>query len=89
MEEQESYRQGTRLPRKPGKVGKPAQSSRGELRNISSPECLNSRKAGETDSEEYADLSRKSKGLQDIIDKWRPIYLRAHGNGEKRTDEKA
>ena len=27
------------------------------------------------DSEEYAELSQKSKSLQDIIDKWRPIYL--------------
>ena len=34
---------------------------------------LELKKSGETD--EYADLSRKSKGLQDIIDKWRPIYL--------------
>ena len=25
--------------------------------------------------EKHADLSRKSKSLQDIIDKWRPIYL--------------
>ena len=25
--------------------------------------------------EEYAELSQKSKSLQDIIDKWRPIYL--------------
>ena len=36
---------------------------------------LELKKSGETDCEEYADLSRKSKGLQDIIDKWRPIYL--------------
>ena len=36
---------------------------------------LELKKSGETDSEEYADLSRKSKGLQDIIDKWRPIHL--------------
>ena len=36
---------------------------------------LELKKSGETDSEEYADLSTKSKGLQDIIDKWRPIYL--------------
>ena len=36
---------------------------------------LDLKKAGETDGEEYADLSRKSKSLQDIIDKWRPIYL--------------
>ena len=36
---------------------------------------LELKKSGETDSEEYADLSHKSKGLQDIIDKWRPIYL--------------
>ncbi len=28
-----------------------------------------------TDGEEYAELSQKSKSLQDIIDKWRPIYL--------------
>ena len=27
------------------------------------------------DSEEYAHLSQQSKSLQDIIDKWRPIYL--------------
>lgn len=36
---------------------------------------LDLKKAGATDGEEYADLARKSKGLQDIIDKWRPIYL--------------
>ena len=36
---------------------------------------LELKKSDETDSEEYADLSTKSKGLQDIIDKWRPIYL--------------
>lgn len=36
---------------------------------------LDLKKAGETDGEEYADLSSKSKSLQDIIDKWRPIYL--------------
>lgn len=28
-----------------------------------------------TDSKEYADLSARSKALQDMIDKWRPIYL--------------
>ncbi len=28
-----------------------------------------------TDGEEYAQLAQKSKSLQDIIDKWRPIYL--------------
>lgn len=27
-----------------------------------------------TDGEEYATLAQRSKGLQDIIDKWRPIY---------------
>lgn len=27
------------------------------------------------DSEEYGQLSQQSKSLQDIIDKWRPIYL--------------
>lgn len=29
----------------------------------------------QTDSKEYAELSARSKGLQDMIDKWRPIYL--------------
>ena len=29
----------------------------------------------QTDSMEYAELSARSKGLQDMIDKWRPIYL--------------
>lgn len=29
----------------------------------------------QTDSKEYADLSVRSKALQDMIDKWRPIYL--------------
>lgn len=28
-----------------------------------------------TDSEEYADLDAKSKSLQEIIDKYRPLYL--------------
>lgn len=36
---------------------------------------LELKKEDQTDSEEYAELSQKSKGLQDIIDKWRPIYL--------------
>lgn len=36
---------------------------------------LNLKKDGKTDSDEYAQLSQQSKGLQDIIDKWRPIYL--------------
>lgn len=29
----------------------------------------------QTDSKEYADLSARNKALQDMIDKWRPIYL--------------
>lgn len=32
------------------------------------------KKQEKTDTEEYAHLSQQSKGLQDIIDKWRPIY---------------
>ncbi len=36
---------------------------------------LDLKKANQTDSDEYAELSQKSKSLQDIIDKWRPIYL--------------
>ena len=36
---------------------------------------LDLKKEQKTDTDEYANLSQKSKGLQDIIDKWRPIYL--------------
>ncbi len=36
---------------------------------------LDLKKINKTDSDEYAQLSQQSKGLQDIIDKWRPIYL--------------
>lgn len=36
---------------------------------------LELKKANRTESDEYAELSQKSKSLQDIIDKWRPIYL--------------
>ena len=36
---------------------------------------LDLKKENLTDGEEYAELSQKSKSLQDIIDKWRPIYL--------------
>ena len=36
---------------------------------------LDLKKEEKTDSEEYAHLSQQSKGLQDLIDKWRPIYL--------------
>lgn len=36
---------------------------------------LDLKKEEKTDSEEYAYLSQQSKGLQDLIDKWRPIYL--------------
>ena len=35
---------------------------------------LDLKKEQKTDTDEYASLSQKSKGLQDIIDKWRPIY---------------
>lgn len=38
---------------------------------------LDLKKENLTDGEEYAELSQKSKSLQDIIDKWRPIYLDA------------
>ena len=34
---------------------------------------LELKKANQTESDEYAELSQKSKSLQDI--KWRPIYL--------------
>lgn len=33
------------------------------------------KKQGKTDSDEYAHLASQAKGLQDIIDKWRPVYL--------------
>ncbi len=36
---------------------------------------LELKKSNETDTDEYSRLSQQSKGLQDIIDKWRPIYL--------------
>ena len=36
---------------------------------------LELKKDDKTDSDEYAHLAQQSKGLQDIIDKWRPIYL--------------
>lgn len=35
---------------------------------------LDLKKEGGTDTDEYAHLSQQSKGLQDLIDKWRPIY---------------
>ena len=36
---------------------------------------LELKKDDKTDSDEYAHLAQQSKGMQDIIDKWRPIYL--------------
>lgn len=33
------------------------------------------KKDGQTDTKEYADLDAKTKSLQQIIDKYRPIYL--------------
>ena len=36
---------------------------------------LELKKQGNTDTEEYSELTSKSKALQDLIDKWRPIYL--------------
>lgn len=35
---------------------------------------LDLKKEGKTDTDEYAHLTQQSKGLQDLIDKWRPIY---------------
>lgn len=36
---------------------------------------LDLKKASQTETDEYAELDRKSKAFQDIIDKYRPIYL--------------
>lgn len=36
---------------------------------------LDLKKENKTNTEEYAKIEQQSKGLQDIIDKWRPIYL--------------
>ena len=36
---------------------------------------LELKKGGQTDTEEYANLDAKSKSLQEIINKYRPIYL--------------
>lgn len=36
---------------------------------------LDLKKEGATETDEYAELTQKSKSLQDLIDKWRPIYL--------------
>lgn len=36
---------------------------------------LDLKKEGKVDTEEYVHLSQQGKGLQDLIDKWRPIYL--------------
>ena len=36
---------------------------------------LELKKDHQTDTEEYTSLSIRSKALQDMIDKWRPIYL--------------
>lgn len=35
---------------------------------------LELKKENKTYTEEYAHLTQQSKGLQDLIDKWRPIY---------------
>ncbi|KXB38449.1 hypothetical protein HMPREF1870_02189 [Bacteroidales bacterium KA00344] len=37
---------------------------------------LELKKDGQTDTKEYADLDAKTKSLQQIIDKYRPIYLK-------------
>lgn len=44
---------------------------------------LDLKKENLTDGEEYAELSQKSKSLQDIIDKWRHLSG-AHGDGKER-----
>ena len=36
---------------------------------------LELKKDHQTDTKEYTSLSIRSKALQDMIDKWRPIYL--------------
>ena len=46
-----------------------------KLGNQLNARMLDLKKENLTDGEEYAELSQKSKSLQDIIDKWRPIYL--------------
>ena len=45
---------------------------------------LDLKKENLTDGEEYAELSQKSKSLQDIIDKWQPYLSGAHGDGKER-----
>lgn len=36
---------------------------------------LQLKRDGQTDTKEYADLDAKSKSLQEIINKYRPVYL--------------
>lgn len=50
---------------------------------------LELKKSGETDSEEYADLSRKSKRITGHHRQMASYLFGANGNGEKRTDEEA
>ena len=46
-----------------------------EQQRIILAHLLDLKKNGKTDSEEYCHTLQQSKDLQDIIDKWRPIYL--------------
>ena len=56
------------------KLGAQLQAAEAHQKQLLS-RMLDLKKEQKTDTDEYVSLSQKSKGLQDIIDKWRPIYL--------------
>lgn len=74
MEEQNHIDKALAFMESLEKLGSQLKAAEEHQKNLIA-KMLDLKKLGQTDSEEYSQLSQQSKGLQDIIDKWRPIYL--------------
>ena len=56
------------------KLGKQLQTVEDQQRILLS-RMIELKEENKTDTQEYLELSQRSQGLQDMIDKWRPVYL--------------
>ena len=74
MEKQDHIDKALAFIEQTHKLGAQLEAAEGQQK-IYLSRMIEMKKNNQTAEEEYANLSAKSKGLQDMIDKWRPVYL--------------
>ena len=75
MEEQNHIDKALAFMESLEKLGNQLKAAEEHQKHLLVARMLELKKQNLLDSEEYGQLSQQSKSLQDIIDKWRPIYL--------------